>query len=186
MSRVYRIRLKESIVRTVHVEDGVKAALELLPVLERPRMAELLAAELVARGFRREGDLAVRAEPDGIEIVVDVRDATLTARARHEATVAKEIERTASVVEERREDGEAKLRQQVERELAEHVDEQRRRLGAEVTARLERRLVDLKQELDQVVNRVTVRALEQRASELGQIEEIVADEHGGVTIKVRL
>jgi hypothetical protein len=37
-----------------------------------------------------------------------------------------------------------------------------------------------------VVNRVTVRALEQRASELGQIEEIVGDEHGGVTIKVRL
>jgi hypothetical protein len=186
MSRVYRIRLKESIVRTVHVQDGVKAALELLPVLEKPRMAELLAAELVARGFTRRGGQAVRVEPDGVELVVDLADATVTARASTTTTVEAEIERSASVVEERRESGEAELKKAMARELGEHVERERARLAAEVTARLERRLVDVKAELDQVVNKVTVRALEQRAAELGQVESVVADEHGGVTIKVRL
>ena len=39
MSRAIQVRVSESVVRTVHVEDGVQSPLELLPVLPPDRMA---------------------------------------------------------------------------------------------------------------------------------------------------
>ena len=45
---------------------------------------------------------------------------------------------------------------------------------------------DLREELDQAVNQVTAAALKERASQIGQIEEIHEEENGSMTIKVRL
>ena len=55
-----------------------------------------------------------------------------------------------------------------------------------MTAQLESKLKDLKDELDGVVNRVTANALKKRASELGTVEEIHEDGSGNMTIKVRV
>ncbi|MGZ3478136.1 MAG: hypothetical protein ACXVCJ_26805, partial [Polyangiales bacterium] len=51
MSRAYRIRVSESIERIVHVEDGVATSLEILPILPKERMQELLAKELEGAGL---------------------------------------------------------------------------------------------------------------------------------------
>ena len=58
MSRAYRITVAESLSRHVQVDDGVCSNLEVLPILEKDRMGELLAAELEQKGFVREGDEA--------------------------------------------------------------------------------------------------------------------------------
>jgi hypothetical protein len=186
MSRMYRIRVSESVEKLVHVEDGVATDLELLPVLERPRMLELLAAELAKRGFTREGNLATRTEESGIVISVDLESGRVTARVESERNVAVEGERSASVAresEEAKEELRQKLRGQLERDIARQEEELRR----EATQRLEKKVRDLQAEMDQVVNRVTAEALKERAGQLGEIEELSENtETGELTIKVKV
>jgi hypothetical protein len=66
MSRAIQIRVSESVVRTVHVEDGVQSPLEMLPILAPDRMGELLARELEELGFERDGKVARRTDKDGV------------------------------------------------------------------------------------------------------------------------
>jgi hypothetical protein len=56
-----------------------------------------------------------------------------------------------------------------------------------VTDRLEGQLRDLRQELDQVVNRVTAESLKRKAAQLGQIKEMTEDpQAGSLTIVVEV
>src|SRR6516162_2316251 len=61
MSRAYRIRVRESLTRVVRAHDQVSTQLELLEVLPREELADMLARELESRGVRREGRTVVRA-----------------------------------------------------------------------------------------------------------------------------
>jgi hypothetical protein len=55
------------------------------------------------------------------------------------------------------------------------------------TKQLEGRLRDLRGEMDQVVSRVTIDALKERAAQLGEIEELHEDaQTGELTIKVKV
>lgn len=188
MSRAYRISVKESLSRHVQVEDGVSSSLELLPILEKERMRELLAAELEQRGFERRGDVASRSEGGGITVEIHLETGEVTVTAEGHRAVALETERTAVVDEDRDKVGERELhlrqvaRQALEREAAAEQENLRR----EVTERLEGTLRDVREELDGVVNRVTGAALKQRAAELGQVEEVHEEPNGSLTIKVRL
>ncbi|MBC7976574.1 MAG: hypothetical protein H7138_16495, partial [Myxococcales bacterium] len=60
------------------------------------------------------------------------------------------------------------------------------RLREAVTAQLEAKVADLKQELDAAIGRATIRALTEKAAQLGHIEETHQDEAGNLTIRVRL
>ncbi len=56
-------------------------------------------------------------------------------------------------------------------------------MQTKVTDRLEQQLAGLRQELNQVVNRVTAEALERKAAQLGQIKELTEDpQTGSLTI----
>ena len=186
MSRMYRIRVSESVEKLVHVEDGVATDLELLPVLERPRMLELLAEELAKRGFTRDGNIATRAEEDGVVVSVDLESGRVTARVESERQVAVAGERSASVAQKTdaaEEALRAKLRAQLERD----VQREEEQLRQEATQRLEKKVRDLQAEMDQVVNRVTAEALKERAGQLGEIEELSENaETGELTIKVKV
>ena len=60
-------------------------------------------------------------------------------------------------------------------------------LQGQVTDRLEGKLSDLRQELDQVVNRVTAEALKRKAESLGRIKELTEDQQtGSMTIVVEV
>jgi hypothetical protein len=174
------------VVRTVHVEDGVRAPLEMLPVLAADRMGELLARELIALGFTRDGNTARRVDPDGIEVEVDLAAASVTVRLGAGAQLDEEVELTGQVVEERRESAEARLHDAAIRKLDDRIAAKTEALRREVTAKLERKLADLRSELDGAIGRATVAALTERAGQLGQIQEVVADDAGNVTIKVKL
>jgi hypothetical protein len=186
VSRAIQVRVSESVVRTIHVEDGVASPLEMLPILPPERMADLLANELEARGFIRDGDTCKRTEPDGIEVTVDLEASTVTVRLGAGVQIAETIERTVQVAEERRITAEASLRGGAIRDLDERVAAKAEELRQAVTAQLEAKVADLKRELDAAIGRATVGALTEKAAQLGRIEETHQDEAGNVTIRVRI
>ncbi len=186
MSRAIQVRVSESVVRTIHVEDGVQSPLEMLPILGADRMGDLLATELEALGFERDGDTATRTDADGIEVTVDLRNATVSVKLGANANLKESIERKANVAVESRERTETNLRDDVMRELDERLAEKTEALRREVTTKLERKLADLRTELDGAIGRATVEALTVRAGELGSVESVVSDEAGNVTIRVKL
>ena len=186
MSRAIQIRVSESVVRTIHVEDGVQSPLELLPVLAPERMADLLATELEAQGFTRHGATATRVDPDGIEIAVDLEAATVSAKLGASAKLSEQVALEARVAEEGRTHAEAHLRAAAAGELDKRIDAHAEGLRREVTGTLERKLGDLRAELDHAIGRATVAALTERAQQLGEIQELVADAAGNVTIGVKL
>src|SRR5688500_12097013 len=140
MSRAIQIRVSESVVRTVHVEDGVQSPLEMLPILAPERMGELLAKQLEDLGFTRDGDKAKRKDPDGVEVEVDLKTATVTARIAADTKLEESIDRRANVAIERRETSESALRDDVMRELDERLQARTEALRKEVTGRLEKKL----------------------------------------------
>ena len=186
MSRAYRIAVRESLSRHVQVDDGVSSSLELLPILQKERMRELLAAELEARGFTRDGASATRSQAGGVRVKVDLERGTVDIVAEGHTDLELSTERTAVVAEPQ--DGgrtqalQAAARQALEREA--RVEEEA--LRKQVTSRLEGTLQDLRAELDGVVNRVTANALKARAAELGEVQAIHEEPNGNVTITVRV
>ena len=72
MSRVYRIEVSESLRRHLGVDDGLAFHLELLDILPKDEMAELLVERLVERGFLRDEDgTLTRSTADGVLTRVD-------------------------------------------------------------------------------------------------------------------
>jgi len=186
MSRAFRIRVSESITRVIHVDDGICAPLDLLPVLPRERMDALLAQELERRGFELDGATARRDEGDGVVIEVDIETRQVSLSVAEDREV--EEVATASAIPDKSEDqGRAKLERAVQEQLETALDERQEKLRVKATERLERKLGDLRAELDGVINRVTAEALKERAGQLGEVEEVHEDlETGSLTIKVKL
>lgn len=188
MSRAYRVSVSESLNRVVQAEDGICSKLELLPLLSREELAGLLAEELAGRGFTREGDVALRTEPDGVRIAVDVTTGDVSVTLSEEAEV--ELKAKGEVTVARPDDmpeAEVQARQKARSRLEDEAKGASERLREQLTHRLEGRLRDLKSELDTVSNKVTAEALKVRARQLGTVEEIHEDAAtGSLTIKVRV
>ncbi len=186
MSRAYRITVAESLSRHVQVEDGLCSTLELLPILEKKAMGALLAAELEQKGFERDGDHATRKEKDGITVKVHVETGEVSVTAEGHVKLDLETKRTAVSEKPASAEREKALRAAAQDQLKREAAAEEEALRRKVTAQLESKLTDLKEELDGVVNRVTANALKKRAGELGQVEEIHEDGNGNMTIKVRV
>jgi hypothetical protein len=186
VSRAILVRVAESVVRTVHVEDGVAAPLEMLPILAPERMADLLAAELAVLGFERDGSTCKRTEPDGIEVSVDLAASTVAVKLGAGARIEEAVELASLGDTDYQAWTEAKLRDQAIGELDARVAERTEALRREVTARLEAKLGDIRRELDGAIGRATIGALTEKAAQLGRIEETHQDDAGNVTIRVRL
>ncbi|ADV61137.1 hypothetical protein Isop_0544 [Isosphaera pallida ATCC 43644] len=192
MSRAYRIEVKECLRTTLKGEDRVSTRLELLDLLPRDQMASLLADELAHRGFvptnptQPHGPLA-RAREDGLVVEIDPRSGEVVVRLERERETELEggkIGITDTDLGKRGElDLTRKLRADLLKELEETARKQSSQLQREVTDQLERELGDLRIELDQVVNRVTVEALKRKAAAMGRIKEISENpDAGAVTI----
>lgn len=187
MSRAYRIRLSESLRRHIEVDDGICSNLELLDVLPREQMAELLKRELEAAGFEEREGQWVRVDSEGVEVRVDPGEGTVTVAAASEKQVEVSKTREIRTYAENDVATRERARESIQAELESEVDEQRKALQAKVTARLEGKLGDLRQELDKIGNRVTAQALKQKAASLGEVQEISEDpETGSLTIRVKI
>lgn len=184
MSRAYRITIEESLRHHAQAEDGVISQLELLPILSAARTSELLAQELVQRGFQVDGDCATRREADETVIEVQLSDGKVKVSARETQALELKVKKTAVLQQP---SSEADMRKTAQEALAVQAKEEEQKLKERVTERLTQRLKDLRGELDQVVNRVTAGSLKERAGQLGTIEEMTENaETGELTIKVRV
>ena len=180
MSRAIIIRISESVTRAVHVEDGVQSPLEMLPILTPERQAEILARELEDLGFEHDGDTCKRTDPDGVEVIVDLGGATVSVKLGADSNLKESLARQASTSDE------GGLRDQVLAEIDVRLNERTEALRRQITQQLERKLGDLRTELDGAIGRATVSALTERAAQLGEIESLLGDEAGILTIKVKL
>jgi hypothetical protein len=185
MSRAYRIRVRESLARVIRARDQVASQLELLEVLPREQMAELLGEQLAGRGFRREGRTAVR-NHDGIRVEVELESGAVCVRAEASREVNLEGEKEGRAFDDMGPHAgkvARDLRQALQQDLEKKAEEHAGRLQTEVTDRLESELIDLRQELNQAANRATAEALKRKAAQLGQIKQINEDaEAGSLTI----
>jgi hypothetical protein len=189
MSRAYRLRVSDSLNRTLRAEDSVSTQLELLEVLPREQMAALLREELKARGFEECEDQLVRTNGD-LTTTVDPASGTVTVQAES----AKKIELTGQRDGLGYDDfgpGEKGVRkalaQQLKDDLAKQAEHEQDKLQSAATKRLEGHLTDLRKELNGAMNRVTAEALKQKAAHIGQIKEVTEDvQSGSLTIKVEV
>jgi hypothetical protein len=189
MSRAYRVAVRESQNRVLRAEDHVSTDLEILEVLPCDQMADLLAEELARRGFERQGDTMVRQQED-ITVEVDVHIGTVTVRTEASVETTLEAKREGGSYDKSGPHAQkvtADLREQAKKDIDKKASEKTQELQTQVTDRLERELGGLRQELDQVVNRVTAEALKRKAAQLGQIKEMTEDpEAGSLTIVVEV
>jgi hypothetical protein len=189
MSRSYRISVKECVNKVIKAEDRVSTQLEILEVLPPEQMAGLLADELEKRGFEKHGNTLVRKEK-GVTISVDVTTGTVTVSAETAEQAKVEGERSGRAYDDvgpHASQVRDTLRKELQRDLEKKVQEKTAQLQGKVTDKLEGSLTDLRQELDQVVNRVTAEALKRKAASLGEIKQITEDQQtGSMTIVVEV
>jgi hypothetical protein len=182
MSRAYRIRIRESLKRVVRAQDHVQVQLEVLGILPAEEMADLLAEELLRRGFERKGQTLVR-RVKGLTLTVEPATGTVTVDAQTTEKVELETEREARVYDDwnpkhnRR--VEKAMREEARQQLDQQAQERATKLQEKATERLEAALGDLRQELDQVSNRVTAEALKRKAAQMGRIKEMTEDQQSG-------
>jgi hypothetical protein len=190
MSRAYRVRVRElvriqvreSARQTIRAEDHVGATLELLEILPREEMAGLLRDELRGRGFRDEGGSLARRD-DGLTITVDPASGAVTVRAEHSEAIEVHGNRQLVVDADQsrpsRQEAERALRERLRTDLAAQAARRTGAVRKQATDLLEGALLDLRGELDQVVNRVTAEALKRKAAQLGRIKEMTEDPQAG-------
>ncbi|MEE2935192.1 MAG: hypothetical protein VYA84_04260 [Planctomycetota bacterium] len=189
MSRAYRVTVKESTRRVIRAEDCVRTQLEVLDLLPREQMGELLAIELTQLGFIREGGQMIRDEGK-VRTVIELSSGMvdLSAGEDHEF----ELERKKSgMIRDDRGQTIKQLEDSLKRQLAHDIDEGFERsqgeLQQQITDKLESRLRDLQSELDQACNRATAAALKIKAAQMGHIKEMTEDPStGSLTIVVEL
>ena len=170
MSRGYRIEWKQA-ERVVRSEDELQVDLDLLDILPAADMHRLLQEELVADGWRREGDL-LSTDLDGAR--VELREGRIEVQLADDAVV------TAT----RATQAEADVAARGAAETAQVS------LDKQVVKRLSQLDKDLRAMMQDALKRTYRRALEERARTLGDVESIeerVGDDgEVEVTIKVNV
>ncbi len=190
MSRAYRVAVRESQNRVIKAEDHVSTTLEILGVLPPEAMADLLAEELARRGFERQGEEMVRRQGPDVSVHVNVQTGVVTVRASAQEETQIEVQREGRAFDDEGPNA-AKVRQELKKQAQQDIEhkagEKQSKLQGQVTDRLEGELNGLRQELDEVVNRVTAEALKRKAAQLGQIKEMTEDpQAGSLTIVVEV
>jgi hypothetical protein len=189
MSRAYRVRVSESEHRVIRAGDEVCTSLGMLDILPREEMAALLERELVARGFRKDGEV-LRRDAEGVSVVVDPASGAVSARVETSEEVKLQAQRegvTFTDVGPTEKAIRKQLQARVQADLDDKARDEESRLQAEATGRLEKAIVELGPELNRAVNRATAEALKKKAAQLGRVKEIHDDVEGGsLTITVEV
>lgn len=188
MSRAYRIQLSRRVSKVVHLEDSVKVPIEFLPILDRPRMADLLALDLRERGFEVEGDVATHTMEDGVVLRVVLSQSIAELVLHQEAQVEQEIE--AVTHGDTDNSTETAARAYLEKSLDQRenivIAQKTTQIQGEVTSRLEGKLPEAQALLDDITGSVTRKALRERAASMGTLEEANESPDGSLRLKIRL
>ncbi len=182
MSRAYRVSVRESLRRVLRGDDHIRTKIELLPVLPAEELAQLLEQELRERGFTRDENKLVR-KHQNTTITIDPRSGDVTVAVGVESEVTLETEQSdwanTDLGSTAAKQIEANLRTKAQQELQKGARRREENLARAATEQLERELVAVQPELDEVVNRVTAAALKQKAAQIGRIKELTEDPASG-------
>lgn len=184
MSRAYRIEVKEALEIKVAAHDRVESTISMLGLLPPEGMAKLLTEELMAEGFEaHDCHLEKKTKAaDGTDLVVSVEP--LSGRVVVETAAQREKtfrgSRSGIVLDDE------KLAREEQKRLQSLVFEDRRteegreRAKAQKAATnlLEESLPALREVIDRAVHRTSVRALREKASQMGQIRSVDEDPAG--------
>jgi hypothetical protein len=183
MSNAYTICVETSVVRVHRAEDRCSTQLDVLPILPPEQMAALLAEALKKQGYREEGQELVK-ETGDVTIRVDTVTGTLSAQA----VVTGDINVTGTKTGRGYDDAgphkhalEAQLREELESELEKKAQVAAEGLQTQATDKLEGHLLDVRREVDGILNQVTAEALKIKAAQLGEIQDIKEDPQAGTT-----
>jgi plasmid maintenance system killer protein len=187
MSRAYRIAVEESLTRIIKAHDGVKSKVDMLPVLGKEDMNNILAQELEKDGFDREGDVCKK-EEDGIVVTVDLGAREVEIKASKECEV--EVKKTANAMVDRDhadiKKEEEKIKNKLCQELEKDVDKAQEQLQKEITDRLEKQVHQQLDKINAAATRATGSALKVKAAQMGEIKEISEGSNGQISIKVKV
>jgi len=163
----------------VHVEDRVVIAVRMLPVLQGDAMGATLREVLREQGWEAQPDGTMTRVFEGVTATLDAGATSVTvSRAADERVSAK----GSAVVQEGDAADEARAKsvaqERAEKALEAKQAQARAKLEAENAAALTREEPAVRAALQEALNRVYRRALEERARQLGEVESI--DERGDV------
>src|SRR5262249_27386946 len=151
MSRAYRVKVKESLKRTIKAEDSVSTGLEILEVLPAEQMSELLAEELKAHGFEEQEDgTLTRQQGGGLNGTANPCSGEVTVKAETKADVELEAQREGIAYDDVGPGSKAvkgRLEQEAKQDLERQAGQRQEALQQEATGRLERELQGMTEEL---------------------------------------
>ena len=182
----------ETVGGVVRASDGVSTTLELLPVTDAATTARLLGDELRRRGFDVCTEAGTRIDPDGLEIVVDLRTGVVAVTLGVDEAVELIVEgeavvgRAGSVDETAVDDARSQLVDDLRAAGAEELERRSRLLREAATERLTAKLGEIQRELRSIETVVTVDQLRLKAASLGEIRSVSSDGSGGVVIVVEV
>ena len=163
----------------VHVEGRVVIAVRMLPVLQGDAMGATLREVLAEQGWEAQPDGSMTRGFGGVTATLDAGATTVTVSRAADARVSA---RGSAVVQEGDDADEARAKsvaqERAEKALEAKQAQAREKLEAENVAALTREEPSVRAALQEALNRVYRRALEERARQLGEVESI--DERGDV------
>lgn len=190
MSRAYRITVRESATRTIRGTDEISTRLELLDILPPEDTARLLKGALAERGFKESDDGRMIRQDDGLTVIVDPCDGSVTIASEVSEQVGLEARRHTSGYDDigpTEQEIRERVKDQLKGELDKKAAKEQARLQSKATEALEKHLNELQPELSQVVNKVTREALKQKAQQMGTVKEISENpESGELLIKIEV
>lgn len=181
MSRAYRIEVKEALEIKVAAQDRVESSISMLGLLPPERMAKLLAEELGAEGFESQDcHLEKRTKAaDGTELVVSVDPllgkVVVETAAQREKTFRGLRSGVVLDDENLAREEQKRLQNLVLEDCKTEEGRERDKAQKAATNLLEGSLPALREVIDRAVHRVSVRALREKASQMGQIRSIDED-----------
>ena len=182
MSRAYRLQIPLALL-DVEPGQGVHVDIDLLPILEGRRMAELLVEAWRRRGaVERDGRWVIE-RPSGVELRLDpdARRLEIVVGGEAQTTVEAWIEEENLDPEqvERAEAGELELTAQQLEALGGYFEGMGQRHSAEVQRLLLRETRDARLELNRALKETYRDAVLEKARSLGQVTSTTESEHDG-------
>jgi hypothetical protein len=184
MSRAYRIEVKEALEIKVSAQDRVESTISMLGLLPQERMESLLTEELIAEGFEpHDCHLEKKTQAaDGTALVVSVEPhsgrVVVETAAQREKTYRGL--RSGVVLDDANlaREEQNRLRGLLQEDCKTEEGRERDKAQKAATNLLEESLPALREVIDRAVHRTSVRALREKASQIGQIRSIDEDPAG--------
>ena len=193
MSQLYRIRLKDSVSRSINTSDSISYPIELTEIIPAEEMKDILKGVLREKGFEEtEENIFVKEGPAGEKITVDLAEMEVTASIDEDREIRKEVEFDERIDAWNKKDASQYGRELFEKELKkaeQSLEGAEKQAQKEVTQRLIDSEEERMQQLNEVMQEVYAESLKRKAGSMGEVtsmHETIEDGEYRLDITVEL